>query len=202
MGNGSFGHFPSGYGTMEFSKRFFHGSLDLSPISQKMVRDASSTKGRGTMAVMNKYRNRSLRVSLRLRGDGYHTYVVKPDFPFHLNRHWYRNLLVSFCPSGITFLCLGWPEVFMPTCYQQGKIGQLLLQASRPKDDWMTGCITHQGMAFPCSLVLTVRSFFLFLSQMKNRYIICLYCICGSEVSPLFCLSFESRNSSCWPFFI
>ena len=72
---------------MEFSKRFFHGSLDLSPISQKMVRDASSTKGRGTMAVMNKYRNRSLRVSLRLRGDGYHTYVVKPDFPFHLNRH-------------------------------------------------------------------------------------------------------------------
>lgn len=53
----------SANGTMEFAKRFFHGSLDLSPISLKRIR--GPTYPVGTMAVMNKYGNRSFHIFTR-----------------------------------------------------------------------------------------------------------------------------------------
>ena len=82
---------------------------------------------------------RSLQVSLRLRGAGFRRYSSSPNhFHPNYNRHWFRHVIVAFSPSGICPLpflrWLGFPEGFIPSPYQVGKVRWFLIESCEP--DW------------------------------------------------------------------
>lgn len=127
-------------GGLEFAKKFRIQDRDLSPISVKMLRSARHAVA--WMPVCQSVGVTSLRTSLRLRGAGFRRYSSRPEHVNpNYNRHWFRHILITFSPGGITplpfNLWLSFPEGFLVTPYHMGMVRQMLLESCSPDWDFM-----------------------------------------------------------------
>ena len=88
--------FISDCGYLEIANNFlFLFWEDLSPISVRMIRSARHSVA--WAAVFKHIGTNSYRVSLRMRGAGYHVFSRMPlDIQPGVSRHWLRHTLVIF----------------------------------------------------------------------------------------------------------
>ena len=122
-------------GYLEFAKRFCRFGEDLSPISVRMIRSARHSVA--WAAVFKHIGTNSYRVSLRMRGAGYHVFSRMPlDIQPGVSRHWLRHTLVMFSPRGVLPLpfplWLAFPTFVGVNCYHIGMVRARLVDSFSP----------------------------------------------------------------------